>query len=120
MGVALRRRAAIIPASFGTWGFRVLGGSLLRRIGPWAAASALLSLGSTASAAVYSVGARTEAQAYQYRSWAGRAFNDPDKISRYQLNQYLDLGAFDLLPSRDGQRIDFVSSLRLENDFGFN
>ncbi len=69
---------------------------------------------------MYSVGARTEAQAYQFRTWTGRAWDDPGKLSRYRIVQYLDLGAFDLTTSRDAARIDFVSSLRLEHDFGLD
>lgn len=83
-------------------------------------ALALLLAARPAAADMYSVGARTEAQAYQFRSWAGRAWNDPGVISRYRLVQYLDLGAFDLTSSKDAERIDFVSSLRLEHDFGFD
>ena len=85
------------------------------------AAGALLLSATPAAAAVYSVGARTEAQAYQFRSWQGRAFDDPEKLSRYQISQYLDLGAFDLLSSAGrGSRLDFVTYMRLENDFGFD
>lgn len=86
-------------------------------------AAALLPLlsGGTASAAVYSVGARTEAQAYQFRTWTGRAASDPDLVSRYRIVQYLDVGAFDLSSSRGkGPRVDFVTSLRLEHDFGLD
>lgn len=84
-------------------------------------AAVLLLAAGDAGAAVYSVGARTEAQAYQFRSWQGRAFDDPDELSRYRIVQYLDIGAFDLTgTSRDGARLDFVTSLRLDHDFGFD
>lgn len=94
----------------------------MRRIVQLGAAGALLLAGSPAAADVYSVGARTEAQAYQFRSWAGRSFDDPGVLSRYRIVQYLDLGAYDLASTaaRRGERIDFVSSLRLEHDFGFD
>ena len=96
------------------------GGGLVRRLASLAA-GALLLTGTPAAAAVYTVGARTEAQAYQFRSWQGRAFDDPEKLSRYQISQYLDLGAFDLLSSAGkGSRLDFVTYMRLENDFGFD
>ncbi len=92
---------------------------MVRRIAALAASLTLLG-SAPAAAAVYSVGARTEAQAYQFRSWQGRPFDDPRKISRYRIVQYLDLGAFDLTSSGAAERIDFVTSLRLEHDFGFD
>lgn len=77
--------------------------------------------GMSARAAIYHVAARTEAQAFQMPSYAGRAAGDPSILSSYRIVQYLDLGAFDLGASGDrGARVDFVTSLRLENDFGFD
>lgn len=84
-----------------------------------AAVLPLLIVCSEAKGAVYSVGARTEAQAWQMPSWAGRSVDDPSILSSYRIVQYLDLGAFDIGPTKRGERLDFVTSLRLENDFGF-
>jgi hypothetical protein len=91
-----------------------------RLISRAAATVALLLSTSPAAAAVYSVGARTEAQAYQFRSWQGRAFDSPEKLSRFRIVQYLDVGAFDLTSAGNGSRLDFVTSLRLDHDFGFD
>ncbi len=73
-----------------------------------------------ARAGRYSVEARTEAQAYELRTWAGRAADDPDVLPRYRIVQYLDLGAFELAELGRGERLDFVASLRLDHDFGFS
>lgn len=96
------------------------GGGLARRTLLRAlAALPFLAMSAPASAQVYTVGARTEAQAYQMPSWAGRPADDPDKLSVYEIAQYLDLGAYNLAGSKGEDRIDFVASLRLTYDFGF-
>src|SRR5262249_38679996 len=71
-----------------------------------------------APAASYTVGARTEVELYDLRSIAGRDPLDPFAVQRQRLVQYLQLGAFDLGSRGPRERVDFVTSLRLDEDFG--
>lgn len=83
-----------------------------------AAAIAVVSLPVTAGAAAFTVGARTEVQLQEFRSIAGRDPADPFTLQRQRLVQYLQLGAFDLGERGPQERIDVVTSLRLDQDFG--
>lgn len=85
-----------------------------------AAVAVLAAAPGRSSASVYTVGARTEVELYDFRSIAGHAPEDPFTIQRQRLVQYLQLGAFDLGSRGPDERIDFVTSLRLDEDFGLD
>lgn len=88
---------------------------LLRR-GGWGAA---LLIGQLASAPALAQGflirARTEAQAYQLRSFRDSGPQEPVLLPRRRLVQYLGLDAFELLK---GQDLSFQTNLRVFADFG--
>lgn len=70
---------------------------------------------STALAAAYQVDARTEAQAYEFRSYRGTSPDNPVLLPRRRLVQYLGVNAYELLPNTD---LGFESNLRIFQDFG--
>ncbi|MDY7230694.1 hypothetical protein [Hyalangium rubrum] len=69
----------------------------------------------TASAAAFQIEARTEAQAYQIRSWRGSTPDDVVLLPRRRIVQYLGLNAFELVT---GQDLGFESNLRVFADLG--
>ena len=84
--------------------------------GGWAALAFALALGAgDASAAGFLVQARTEAQAYEIRSYRGTDPSAPVLLPRRRIAQYLGLDGFELLP---GQDLSFESNLRVYADFG--
>lgn len=87
-----------------------------RERGGWAAPALALALGAgDASAAGFLVQARTEAQAYEIRSYRGTDPSAPVLLPRRRIAQYLGLDGFELLP---GQDLSFESNLRVYADFG--
>lgn len=69
----------------------------------------------TAQAAAYQVEARTEAQAYEFRSYRGTSPDNPVLLPRRRIVQYLGVNAYELMPNTD---LGFESNLRLFHDFG--
>jgi len=76
--------------------------------------SVLLGSG-TASASAFQVEARTEAQAYQLRSFRQSSPGEPVLLPRRRIVQYLGLTGYELVT---GQDLGFESSLRLFADLG--
>jgi hypothetical protein len=75
-----------------------------------------LALGAdTAWGSAFQVEARTEAQAYQLRSWRDASPGEPVLLPRRRIVQYLGLTGYELVT---GQDLGFESSLRLYADFG--
>lgn len=68
-----------------------------------------------ALAAAYQVEARTEAQAYEIRSYRGTSPDKPVLLPRRRVVQYLGVNAYELMPNTD---LGFESNLRLFHDFG--
>lgn len=87
------------------------------RLGGLAAVAAALFLlaPQVVSAAAYTVQARTEAQAYQFRGYRGSDPTDTVLIPRRRLVQYLGMDGFELV---DKQDVGFESSLRIFADLG--
>ncbi|HZN92547.1 MAG TPA: hypothetical protein VFB81_07565 [Myxococcales bacterium] len=88
--------------------------------GGWAALAPAVALaaafaGSRAEAAGFLVRARTEAQAYELRSYRQTDPTSPVLLPRRRIAQYLGLDGFELLP---GQDLTFESNLRVYADFG--
>ncbi len=79
------------------------------------AALALAACSGTAFAAGYQLEARTEAQAYQIRSYRGTDPSRPILLPRRRVVQSLGLNVFELFT---GQDIGFESSLRIFADLG--
>ena len=80
----------------------------------WVSLLGLVASGSSWAAA-FQVEARTEAQAYQLRSYRGTDPDNPVLLPRRRLVQYLGLDAFELVT---GQPFGFESSLRIYADLG--
>src|SRR5690348_15463628 len=62
-----------------------------------------------AFAAAFSVEARTEAQAYQFRAWRGTGPNDVTLLPRRRIVQYLGAEGYELVT---GQDLGFAANLR--------
>ncbi|QSQ18119.1 hypothetical protein JY572_03465 [Myxococcus landrumensis] len=69
----------------------------------------------TSHASAFQIEARTEAQAYQIRSWRGSSSDEPVLLPRRRIVQYLGLNAFELAT---GQDLGFESNMRIWADFG--
>ncbi|MGQ0508377.1 MAG: hypothetical protein ACT4TC_24015 [Myxococcaceae bacterium] len=75
----------------------------------------LVALGGVAQGAAFQIDARTEAQAYSFRSFRGVDPNNPLILPRRRIVQYLGLEAYELFT---GQDLGFESSLRVYADLG--
>lgn len=68
-------------------------------------------------AAAYQIDARTEAQAYEIRSYRGTDPENPVLLPRRRIVQYLGLNAYELITGAD---LGFESNLRVFEDFGLS
>ncbi|MFL5318245.1 MAG: hypothetical protein ACJ790_01215 [Myxococcaceae bacterium] len=69
----------------------------------------------TALGAAYQIDARTEAQAYEIRSYRQTDSANPVLLPRRRIVQYLGINAYELIT---GQDLGFESNLRVFQDFG--
>ncbi len=86
-----------------------------RRVLARAGALAVVLGPALASASAFQVEARTEAQAYQIRSYRQSTPSEPVLLPRRRIVQYLGLTGYELVT---GQDVGFESSLRLFADLG--
>jgi hypothetical protein len=85
------------------------------RRGAWGAALLVCLTSWPALAQGFLIRARTEAQAYQLRSFRDSGPTDPVLLPRRRLVQYLGLDAFELVKGED---LSFSTNLRVFADFG--